>query len=985
MAELIKNRKAFSGWPMIIGWAGMIIFALHTCTHMVGAGDTWVALACGRHFYNHGVNTVEPFSANSHKAGPTEAEIKTWSETAQWIANKVGIETVRYWHPTGWVNQNWLTHLIFYWLSCKSPIADAASRTFNALVYWKFTIYILTVICVFCTGKILGVNPALNAIFSCFAMFVGRSYIDIRPAGFSNLMVSVFMLILVLTTYKNVLYIWLLMPATVFWCNLHGGYIYAFIMLAPFVGVNFLTMILNKRFISIGRKGLYHTIGCGVATLIATIVFNPFHLTNFTHTLEISISKHAEKWRSINEWHPAFEWDNPVGTAFPFLVMFLLGIGLLLLWLYSEYIYPKYSRVGVKEIGMYKQRAAKTLKVLGHISIALGGWVVFICFSFIPLDVFSFLVCIAFIGIIIVSVRLNVHFIYLLFPIVFLALFWYGSMHYPVELSDKKGYGGAYIYPFIIVPAYVLVQVLISIVEKNCRVLAKNITFVVLTAFACFVVMMATLNPFKIDLAKQGLGVLLDLKRVWRPVYEGSVTLNYGYLFNVLYAVNALAVAVWLAFPYLEKIFRIPKEQMPEIVKGEKYELPRIDLSHIVIAALTIYMAYRSRRFITIAGYVACPILAWLMEQVIRNSCASLNFVRKGICAFTTLPQKIQYRLNLVGLAVVLVFGVWWGAKFKYVYLDPWPNDPDLTSMFMRMTASDVKPFYACDFIRENKLSGNMFNYWTEGGFIAWGQDPDPNTGKTPLQLFMDGRAQAAYNVKDYDIWSEIMYGGPIAESALEQGHQLNQRDYMNMGKWVDGELKKHDVWVVMMPAGQYDTPFMRGLDSSPNWEMAYLDEAQRLYVDISTQKGKDIINGIIPGKTVYPGEFFKQLILAEKMLVYGRGDNEKKLGLDNAMKAFEKRPSIVAMDLIINAGRAQSLSEEVKAFCEKCVDDFIKNREVYLTEDGYRGRIVSAILGCYYLRELSKRGDNERFRYYDDKAEEWRQEKERIEMTKRW
>ena len=56
---------------MVIGLIAMLIFALHSSTHMVGAGDTWVALACGRHFYNHGVDTNEPFSANSHRVGPT--------------------------------------------------------------------------------------------------------------------------------------------------------------------------------------------------------------------------------------------------------------------------------------------------------------------------------------------------------------------------------------------------------------------------------------------------------------------------------------------------------------------------------------------------------------------------------------------------------------------------------------------------------------------------------------------------------------------------------------------------------------------------------------------------------------------------------------------------------------------------------------------------------------------------------------------------
>ena len=110
------------------------------------------------------------------------------------------------------------------------------------------------------------------------------------------------------------------------------------------------------------------------------------------------------------------------------------------------------------------------------------------------------------------------------------------------------------------------------------------------------------------------------------------------------------------------------------------------------------------------------------------------------------------------------------GPGFKHVYLDPWPLDAKYKSVFMRMTASDAKPFEACEFIRQNKLSGKMFNYWTEGGFIAWGQEPDPNTGRIPLQLFMDGRAQAAYDVPTFDLWSDIMSGGPVPSKAARAG-----------------------------------------------------------------------------------------------------------------------------------------------------------------------------------------------------------------------
>jgi len=362
----------------VLCWLAMLIFTFHACTHMVAAGDTWVAMACGRHFVNHGVDTVEPFSANSHKAGPTEKEIQTWPNWAQWITNKVGIETVKYWHPTGWVNQNWLTHVIFYSLVPKSSYADGVSFPSNALVYWKFAIYILTVICVYYTGRLLGVNPVLCAVFCCFAMFTGRSFLDIRPAGFSNMLVAVFLLILVLTTYRNVLYIWLVVPLTVFWCNVHGGYIYVFIMLIPFIGLHLLTncnrkwtailynvtawpflylvlskagltlptflffilvivldivlIFFKKNLVCIGWKGVYHTIAASIIAFLAMVLFNPFHLTNLTHTFVISVSEHAARWRNIHEWWPAFDWDNPVGTAVPFLVMYIIAWIVLAVW-----------------------------------------------------------------------------------------------------------------------------------------------------------------------------------------------------------------------------------------------------------------------------------------------------------------------------------------------------------------------------------------------------------------------------------------------------------------------------------------------------------------------------------------------------------------------------------------------------------------------------------------------------------------------------
>jgi hypothetical protein len=77
------------------------------------------------------------------------------------------------------------------------------------------------------------------------------------------------------------------------------------------------------------------------------IFFNPFRLTNLTHTFEISISEHAASWRAVNEWRPAFDWmdpttdrPNPVGEEEGFGVMCIVGLFALLVWLIFHTLKP---------------------------------------------------------------------------------------------------------------------------------------------------------------------------------------------------------------------------------------------------------------------------------------------------------------------------------------------------------------------------------------------------------------------------------------------------------------------------------------------------------------------------------------------------------------------------------------------------------------------------------------------------------------------
>jgi hypothetical protein len=964
---------------MVLGWLAMLIFAFHSSTHMVGAGDTWVAMACGRHFINHGVDTVEPFSANSHRAGPTEEEIKKWPNWAQWITNKVGLETVRYWHPTGWINQNWLTHVTFYWLTHLSPFADAETFSFNTLVYWKFAIYIVTVICVYYIGRVLGVNAALSAVFACFAMFVGRSFLDIRPAGFSNLLVAVFLLILVLATYRNILYIWLIVPTTVFWCNVHGGYIYAFIMLVPFVALNFLTSFSKKGFVTIGLKGVYHTIAAGFVAFVAMAILNPFHLTNLTHTFIISVSKHAEKWREVNEWHPGFEWKNPVGTGFPFLVLLILSIGLTFLWFFSRFLKPRLLKAPRDELEA-QGRAFTTLStVFGCAAAVFISWVTFISFSFCEADAASFLICAVFIGILLLSISKSIHYICLTICLILLALW---------AADAEDGYQGRYIYPFIILPVYVSLHIFVSMFSPAIKVRRRNIIFVAVTAVAALLLMMVMINPFKFEPAWD-ISRFVGLRRIWRSEYERHLGIKYRHLFSVLYIVNAASIIIFLAIPSLRRIFRRLDDRVGQGLQAEPYEFSKIDLPLMVIGALTIYMAYRSRRFIPIAGIAACPVMAMLIDQMIRTFAGVRNFYKGNYLAVPPMPHSLQKFFTVAAAVAVLVFGIWWGYKFKYIYLDPWPVDAKLNSVFMRMTASHAKPFYAGRFIRDNKLKGNMFNYWTEGGFIAWVQEPDPNTGRTPLRLFMDGRAQAAYDRRAYEVWQGILSGGPVVESAHVRKRKLTSADYTKIGRWVSDRLRKGRVWVVLMILSDQKIAkgtFVKGLEHNPDWPVVFFNNKQKLFVDITTPQGQELFNGIFNGKTIYPDDFSRNLILAHNMLLFGKEMDVKKRGLEHAIRAFTLEPSTAPMERILFASRNLELRPVINDFCKDYFDTFVKNKHLWVDQDGYHHRSAAATYAASYLRGIAKvQGNTELVQFYDAKIQEFNSGISRLGAKKRW
>ncbi|MFA5293393.1 MAG: hypothetical protein WC496_10210 [Phycisphaerae bacterium] len=964
--ELITDKKpALSGLMMLIFWWAMVLFALQASTHMVGAGDTWVAMACGRHFINHGVNTVEPFSANSHKPGPTAEEVKTWPKWAQWITDKVGLDTVKYWHPTGWVNQNWLTHVFFYWVTHDSPVADAETFdkpiegqkiTYDSLVYWKYALYIITVIVVYYTGRALGVNPALSATFACFALFIGRTFFDIRPAGFSNMLTAVLLFIFVLAVYKSYLYIWLIVPLTVLWCNLHGGFVYVFVVLVPFIGLHLLTLLPKKISLCV-----YYSLGWLFLYALALKFLG--HETIKTY-LTIKIS--------------------PLNDVLLFFILEMIVLSIL-----STFI---------KDIKLFIFYAIIPLTVfisVHDLTLAFLGYEHADFFSSAG-EVLLFISGISLLSIVLIFSKNKPIIFYILTSLlIFIALC---GRFFPQGIERFVRYDpvfreyirdGRQTFFVVFIGFAVIAMLLGAFKERLKNITVRGWWHTVAAAVVAFVAMII-FNPFHLtNLTHTFVATVGDNAKTWKTVNEWHPAFEWGnpvgdeIPFLVMYIIAWVLLAFWMVCLLLKPRVIIKKGKAPaaELPDNQQYDWPMIDLPMMFIASLTIYMAIGSRRFIPVAAIAACPFIAMFIDAGIKMIAATVNLRKTGRAVLSPFPMAMQRYFAAAAFAVVLFLTVWWGYWYKTIYLDPWPDSHYLTSVFMRMSASYAKPFRACQFVRDNKLKGTVFNYWTEGGFIAYGQIPDPNTGKTPLRLYMDGRAQAAYNTATYHRWMYIMGGGDPVRAVERAGRNFTQSDYEAIGDWIDKQFQKENVWVVFMPSAQFDSVFIRGLAVNPSWRPVFMDDEQRLYVDIKTEQGLKLYTGIFNGNTKFPDKFSRLFTVGYNLLRL-QGENDVNNTCELIIQALMDRPSPAAViELLQAAARYPQLRSRTTEVFNRYFEDFIEKKQTYMKQDGFRDRLVTMMMIGDYLKRINPASTEKYEKYYA----EFVNEQIRIGKTSRW
>jgi hypothetical protein len=418
-----------------------------------------------------------------------------------------------------------------------------------------------------------------------------------------------------------------------------------------------------------------------------------------------------------------------------------------------------------------------------------------------------------------------------------------------------------------------------------------------------------------------------------------------------------------------------------------------------VIIVLTVIMAIQSRRFIPIAASAACPLMALFCEQVVVSIAAKRQEIMDGSFTLPTCPKWFSQSLVILSALVLMGFGGYTAIKYKRIYLDPWIPDGKRDSVFMRMTASNVKPFDAGQFIRENQLAGNMFNYWTEGGAIAFFQEPDPETGRTPLQLFMDGRAQAAYNHDQFERWMFIKGGGPVVKRLAETGKELTEQAFVEIGKWINEQLTNDQVWVILMPTSEVPYPgmparevqanqshyFVKAIQTQPNWALVYLDDFQYLYVRTDTEAGKKLLGQVLSDQAKFPTEFTRHLTLAT--LYFQTGKEEFILrGFEHAKQAFVLEPNQAsALRMVYEARRYIPVRQKAEEILRDYLDDFLNQMSSYANQGGFTNRLVAARIAANGLITAFEKTDPTRSARYRKFFQDTEKLPETLSFNAKW
>jgi len=165
----------------------------------------------------------------------------------------------------------------------------------------------------------------------------------------------------------------------------------------------------------------------------------------------------------------------------------------------------------------------------------------------------------------------------------------------------------------------------------------------------------------------------------------------------------------------------------------------RLEISHLILLIGTFVMGVNSIRYTFYYGIITSMVVGRETDKLFKK------LIERKFSE--TTRRKILYALNVAILSSAILFAAGYYSNVKANF---------------NVAYGDSVPKRAVDFIEKNKLSGNMFNEYTFGGYITWRLYPwkknfiDTRTlNYTVLSEF--GWIKAAFEPGNFPLWEKLL------------------------------------------------------------------------------------------------------------------------------------------------------------------------------------------------------------------------------------
>lgn len=542
-----------------------------------------------------------------------------------------------------------------------------------------------------------------------------------------------------------------------------------------------------------------------------------------------------------------------------------------------------------------------------------------------------------------------------------------------------------------------------------------------LIGFAITILTPMIFSPFGTENLFHPLLVMFgDEGKKWRDVSEWQPLFGTGFgnvgSFLIFLSLFLMLSLVWVIARLKLKGANLNSDECPPTAKGYKY-MPVIDLAWLGIIVLTIYMAISSRRFVFLAGVVMAPFMAIIIQQIFMMT---KNFWQKKVSG-----RAIELVTSTTAIVSACAFALIFIAAFRLIYFSPAIDGFDF-SVFQRMVGLNAQPVRAAQFLELNNVKGIVLNEWANGGYIPWAQTPEPQTGRPPCKVYMDGRAQAAYRLEHFVKWQKVNIntgsGGQYSQDEEKYRQQHYDRllkaagfndstpnmqkrlvelfsqkkenyDLLLLAMGVDpilySEVLKYEGVTVVLAENKKSQRTIQFLGNLPDWDVLYVDD---LYTIIFR---KDALVNIPlfdtePEQLVYPDVFSRNLSLADYYMTSSLVNQEYRRALDKSLAYLDAVDGIDRFCAYTSVFIIHSKLRQYTQMKDYFLNEYNRLEKIIESKEqfGIMKNLVSIHMCSHYIAvAVGQLNDQETVKIYTDKKQQYEEmlNRYKIEMVSGW